>query len=600
MFKNQSMESRLKLAFGFMGILILIMAIAGWVNSERLGKHIETLSINTVPSVNGLWKINEGQTRIESSERALLAAGLTMEQRQAEITRIDNVWKQIDEGFKEYESAPTLPGEDELYADFQAKWKAWEAVHKKYLELNAAFESLGILAPGRKEVQLLRSGQTQANNPEVQTLLRAEEALLKLEDQAEANRDEFQAATDGLLKLIALNQDAARTVIQDSSKDVAQSRFWALVGIFLGPVTALVFGTFFSNTIAKPLGTRIAGVVAAAQKISEGDLRSAVSRSEQVDELGQLQNAFCTMQEDLNNLIQRIQNAGQSINRSSKQINTAGNELQITVSQQAAAIQEVAVTSHQIARTSEDLVSTMDQVKSLSQNTAQAAGDSQSNLQEMETTMRQLVADTQSITLKLSMMNEKANNINRVITTITKVADQTNLLSLNAAIEAEKAGEYGAGFAVVAREIRRLADQTAVATLEIEQMVKEMQTAVSGGVMEMDKFNQSVSHSVENVTHISDQVAVVIQQIQELTPRFVEVSHSVQEQSLGAQQISQAIDQLTQAANTTLNMVQSTNQALITLDEASQSLRSEISRFQVDRRQPASASLALQESYTYE
>jgi methyl-accepting chemotaxis protein WspA len=597
MFNNQSMESRLKLAFGFMGVLILIMAIVGWSSSERLGEHIKTLSINTVPSIDGLWKINEGQTQIESSERALLAASLTIEQRRAEITRIDNAWKQINEGFKEYEAAPSLPGEKELYADFQTKWKAWEGVHKKYLELNAAFESRGILAPGRKEVELLRRGQPPANSKEIQALREAEEAFLTLEDQAEANRDEFQAATDGLLKLISLNQSTAQTVIQQSSKDVSQSRFWALVGICLGPITALLFGIFFSNTIAKPLGARIAGVVAAAQKISEGDLRAAVGRSEQGDELGQLQNAFCTMQRDLNNLIQRIQNAGQSINRSAKQINTAGQELQITVSQQAAAIQEVAVTSHQIARTSEDLVSTMDQVKSLSQNTAQAAGGSQTNLQQMETTMRQLVEDTQSITLKLSMMNEKANNINRVITTITKVADQTNLLSLNAAIEAEKAGEYGAGFAVVAREIRRLADQTAVATLEIEQMVKEMQTAVSGGVMEMDKFNQSVSHNVDNVTHISDQVAVVIQQIQELTPRFVDVSHAVQEQSLGAQQISQAIDQLTQAANTTLNMVQSTNQALVTLDEASQSLRSEISRFQVDRRTSAPENSTYQESY---
>ena len=597
MFNNQSMESRLKLAFGFMGVLILIMAIVGWSSSERLGEHIKTLSINTVPSIDGLWKINEGQTQIESSERALLAASLTIEQRRAEITRIDNAWKQINEGFKEYEAAPSLPGEKELYADFQTKWKAWEGVHKKYLELNAAFESRGILAPGRKEVELLRRGQPPANSKEIQALREAEEAFLTLEDQAEANRDEFQAATDGLLKLISLNQSAAQTVIQQSSKDVSQSRFWALVGICLGPITALLFGIFFSNTIAKPLGARIAGVVAAAQKISEGDLRAAVGRSEQGDELGQLQNAFCTMQRDLNNLIQRIQNAGQSINCSSKQINAAGQELQITVSQQAAAIQEVAVTSHQIARTSEDLVSTMDQVKSLSQNTAQAAGDSQTDLQQMETTMRQLVEDTQSITLKLSMMNEKANNINRVITTITKVADQTNLLSLNAAIEAEKAGEYGAGFAVVAREIRRLADQTAVATLEIEQMVKEMQTAVSGGVMEMDKFNQSVSHNVDNVTHISDQVAVVIQQIQELTPRFVDFSHAVQEQSLGAQQISQAIDQLTQAANTTLNMVQSTNQALVTLDEASQSLRSEISRFQVDRRTSAPENSTYQESY---
>ena len=86
--------------------------------------------------------------------------------------------------------------------------------------------------------------------------------------------------------------------------------------------------------------------------------------------------------------------------------------------------------------------------------------------------MKQLVESTASVSAKLGMIREKADSINAVVTTITKVADQTNLLSINAAIEAEKAGEYGRGFLVVAREIRRLADQTAVATLDIETMVQ--------------------------------------------------------------------------------------------------------------------------------
>ncbi len=102
--------------------------------------------------------------------------------------------------------------------------------------------------------------------------------------------------------------------------------------------------------------------------------------------------------------------------------------------------------------------------------------------------MHHMKEASQSISGRLKTIYEKAENITTVVTTITKIAEQTNLLSLNAAIEAEKAGEYGLGFTVVAREIRRLADQTAVATLDIEQMVKEMQTAVSTGVMEMDKF----------------------------------------------------------------------------------------------------------------
>ena len=83
------------------------------------------------------------------------------------------------------------------------------------------------------------------------------------------------------------------------------------------------------------------------------------------------------------------------------------------------------------------------------------------------------------------------------------MADQTNLLSINAAIEAEKAGEYGLGFLVVAREIRRLADQTAVATLDIERMVKEMQSSVAAGVMEMDKFSDQVRHGVQEVGNIN-------------------------------------------------------------------------------------------------
>lgn len=583
MLQNQSMESRLKLAFGFMGVLILIMAIFGWSSSERLGKHINTLSHNTLPSIDGLWKINEGQTQIQSSERILLSPGLTVEERSAAIAAIDNAWKQIDEGFEEYQSAPQVPGEEALVDDFKPKWDNWEKKHIEFLQVNQTFENLRVLSPFSQELELLRSGQ--GNSPQLATIKAAQEAFIALESQSEDSQDDFQAATDALLQLIQLNQDAADTATFNASEDVAQSRFWGLVGICIGPVTAFIFGIFFSNTIAKPLGHRIAGVVVAAQKISAGDLRSSVDQSEQQDELGQLQNAFHKMQGDLNTLIYQIQQSVKAINRSTGQINSTGQQLQSTVAQQASSIQEVAVTSHQIAVTSQNLVETMDEVKVFSQKTAEAANDSQSGLQKMEGAMRQLVEATQAISLKLAMMNDKAGNINRVITTITKVADQTNLLSLNAAIEAEKAGEYGAGFAVVAREIRRLADQTAVATLEIEQMVKEMQTAVSGGVMEMDKFNQSVSHNVDHITDISSQVELVIYQIQELTPRFVEVSQSVQEQSLSAQQISQAMDDLNQTSEHTLNSVQSTKRALDTLGAAAQGLRSEVSRFQVKQQE---------------
>jgi len=278
-------------------------------------------------------------------------------------------------------------------------------------------------------------------------------------------------------------------------------------------------------------------------------------------------------------LIEQAQKSGIQVSTSTTQIAAAGRQLEATVTEQVASINEVQATSQQIAVTAGDLAKTIEQVTDSAGTTATAASSSQMSLGQMQMAMQQLVQATDTISAKLGVMNEKANNINNVVTTITKVADQTNLLSLNAAIEAEKAGEYGAGFAVVAREIRRLADQTAVATLEIEQMVKEMQSSVSMGVMEMDKFNKEVSQYVEEVGQISGQIAQVIEEVQGLTPSFGAVSQRMDEQYQGAEQISTAIAQLNEASHQTVESLQDTNSALSQLDDAAQGLQHEISNF---------------------
>jgi methyl-accepting chemotaxis protein WspA len=166
-----------------------------------------------------------------------------------------------------------------------------------------------------------------------------------------------------------------------------------------------------------------------------------------------------------------------------------------------------------------------------------------------------------------------------VVITITKVADQTNLLSLNAAIEAEKAGEYGRGFAVVATEIRRLADQTAVATYDIEQMVKEIQSAVAAGVMGMDKFSEEVRRGMQEVQQVGGQLTQVIQQVQALAPRVESVSEGMQAQATGAEQITQALAQLSEAAQQTVDSLRQSGLAIDELNEVAIGLRSGVSRF---------------------
>jgi methyl-accepting chemotaxis protein WspA len=190
----------------------------------------------------------------------------------------------------------------------------------------------------------------------------------------------------------------------------------------------------------------------------------------------------------------------------------------------------------------------------------------------MKVTVQQIVEASGSIQARLEVLNEKAGNIGAVITTIIKVADQTNLLSLNAAIEAEKAGDYGRGFSVVATEIRRLADQTAAATGHIEQTVKEMQSAVAAGVMGMDKFSEEVRRGVEVVQQVSEELSQIIQQVQTLTPNFETVSEGMQSQSLGAQQISDSLSQLSEAAKQTVDSMHQSNRAVEQLNQVARML----------------------------
>lgn len=553
--KKQSMASQLKLAFLGMGGLAMLVALLGLRSTASLSNHIRELGENRLPSVDGLWKINEGQTQIQAAENAILTPGATALKRQQELRRIDGAWRQINAGFRQYEATGSSAEEKQLYNDFKRSWADWEAEHKRFLQ---TVSSLGNV-PFPSE-----------NSPQGKIIFA----------QAAQEGNSFNAATDAILKVIQINyklgSDAALTGEQDSRNAL----FWAIVALVAAPSMGLFAANYFTRTIAKPLGSRISEVVTVAEKVADGDLSRNLAKSNDSDELGKLQNAIHVMVDNLSVLVRQIQSSGVQITTSTTEIAASGRQLEATVAEQLASTNEVTATVRQIAATSRTVVRAMEEVKGQAMGTAESAAHSQQDLNRMESVMRDLVAATAAITSKLDVMHEKANNINTVVTTITKVADQTNL-SLNAAIEAEKAGEYGTGFAVVAREIRRLADQTAVATLEIEQMVKEMQSAVSTGVIEMDHFSKTVAAAVNDVVRISDQVELVIEQVKGLTPRFELVGQSIEEQSQGAQQISEAMQQLSQGSQQTSDALRETNRALAVLDDSTHALRSEISRFHV-------------------
>lgn len=320
-------------------------------------------------------------------------------------------------------------------------------------------------------------------------------------------------------------------------------------------------------------------VVAMAAK---GDLTGQVMVYRDQDIISQLAAGIQQMLDSLNSLVARIQQSGVQVTSSATEIAATAKQQEATVTEQAATTNQIKATVTQITATSNELVKTMNDVTEVAWKTSESANTGRSSLQHMETTMHQMVEASESIGSKLAVLSEKAGNINTVVTTINRVADQTNLLSLNAAIEAEKAGEYGVGFAVVATEIRRLADQTAVATWDIEQMVKEMQSAVSAGVMGMEKFSEEVRRGVDDVRQVGSQLAHIIEQVDALIPRFEEVNEAVSSQAQGGQQIRDAIVQLSESAQQTADSLRQSNGAIMQLNEAALRLQEGASHFQVN------------------
>jgi methyl-accepting chemotaxis protein WspA len=202
-----------------------------------------------------------------------------------------------------------------------------------------------------------------------------------------------------------------------------------------------------------------------------------------------------------------------------------------------------------------------------------------SELSKMEASMRELVKATGSISSRLGVISDRASKISTVVTTINKISDQTALLSLNAAIEAEKAGELGKGFSVVAREISRLADQTAVATQDIDSVVNEMRSAVTSGVMEMDKFSEEVRRRVGQVNEIAGALGRMIVRVQTLGPDFEMVKQGMNAQTEAAGQINEAMKQLAETADLTKNLLSEFQKVTGQLNGAVQGLQGEVARF---------------------
>ena len=361
---------------------------------------------------------------------------------------------------------------------------------------------------------------------------------------------------------------------------VAPIRAEVWTSAFIG-FGGLALSIGFVGWIAVSTGRRVRAAAIAADAIAAGDLSCEVQSCRLGDEAGVLLRSLARMKANLNGLLAGVRSAGVTLDSSALELSATSREQESVAHRFGESSAQIASATRQISATGVELARTMSDVDGAVERTAALADDARGNLGSVDATIRELADATGSIAAKLSAISERASSINGVVTTIAKVADQTNLLSVNAAIEAEKAGEQGRGFLVVAREIRRLADQTAGATVDIESMVREMQSAVGAGVMEMDRFSEKVRRGVDEVVASSRQMAEIIAQVESNAERIRSVSVGMDSQSQGAQTISESMGALASAAQRAVDSAEEFGRTAAELQRAGQSLRQSVGAFRL-------------------
>jgi methyl-accepting chemotaxis protein WspA len=467
------------------------------------------------------------------------------------------------------ERSPLIDELEAMEAEYRKEYQKWSKELPEGELHDALVESYG---PADKFFREAKEVMIPAlRKPGAENQKRAEDSFQTLERYYQDQKRAIGHAVD-----LARNQ-----IKTEREQAESNTRFWLNVMIVVGVVAVVLvalLGWLMTRSILRSAGVLIARVNEMAA--GAGDLTARIT-VEGKDEVGQLAGGINALITKIQAVVKRVREASIQLLSSASEIAATARQQESTMADLGSSTTQIAAAVREISATGKELSGTMTEVNDRSGQAATLAASGRSHLAAMEKTMHQLVESTASISSKLALIREKADNINSVVTTITKVADQTNLLSINAAIEAEKAGEYGRGFLVVAREIRRLADQTAVATLDIETMVRHMHDAVSAGVMQMDKFSEEVRSGVGRVAEINGQTGQIIEEVHGLSDRFRLVNEGMRNQAVGAEQINEAMIKVSTGARQTVTSLEEFNKTAAHLRQSVELLNQEVAQFTV-------------------
>lgn len=349
-----------------------------------------------------------------------------------------------------------------------------------------------------------------------------------------------------------------------------------------GLLLAIVVTIAIMLLLVRPIIRRIESSADGVRRIGEGDLSVRVDLEDARDETGELIRGVAEMSGRLRGMAGGVDSARRDIASVTGEIVESSESESSNATDFGASATEIAAAVREIAATARELDTDVRRVDGRAAETRETMRGGRRRLEQMSEGMQSIQEATQSIAARLGEISRSATSIGGVVDTIGRIAEQTNLLSVNAAIEAEKAGEYGTGFLVVAREIRRLADQTAGATGEITDTVEGMQSAVSSGVMEMDRYTDRVRRAVDETDEVSRGLGVALDAAGDNAEAIGRVAEGVAAQAAGAGQIDAAMGGLSRGAEQAGRTAERLQAAARRLERATASLNDALDGWRIE------------------
>ena len=536
-------------------LALLAVGIGGWFGITRVSNSVVTLQDARLPAAMLI-----GDIRGATNQLLLLSFEVLSREKQANaqskfaqtLTRKEALTNALDKAMEGYDRIAKSEEEAESWNAFKESMAPWKTSNA---ELSAIIKSLA-----------------ENDDPEKQ-------AQLFIEYKAPlTNWGYTQARVDlALASLLALNKEAVEKAREQDNRTIVLAERFMLITLGAAIVILLVLAVFFVRSITSPLeGLRRAIVSVAASN----DFTQRVGVQGK-DEIAQTAGAFNRLLESIQDSLREVLGNAENIAASSEQASSASQQAANSSESQseaatsmAAAIEEMTVSISHIGASAQDTLSRAREAGNAADQGAKIIAQTHAEMDKIADTVAQA-------TKAIEKLSQESSNISTILQVIKDVADQTNLLALNAAIEAARAGEQGRGFAVVADEVRKLAERTTASTNAIGKLVVSMQSSGHDAVSWMTSVNQQVSIGKQLSDSTVGHIDGIRNSSQQVVAAVTDISEALNEQSATAQSIAQQVETVARLSETNNATAKETETISANLDRLSSSLKAATGKFQV-------------------